>query len=47
MAVSVSGIDNTKILQGRPYGGVCIMYRNELSSRFESVKLDTHAERAL
>ena len=41
MAVSVSGIDNTKILQGRPYGGVFIMYRNELSSRCESVKLDT------
>ena len=41
MAVSVSGIDNTKILQGRPYGGVCIMYRNELSSRCESVTLDT------
>ena len=41
MAVSVSGIDNTNILQGRPYGGVCIMYRNELSSRCESVKLDT------
>ena len=41
MAVSVSGIDNTKILQGRPYGGVFIMYRNELSARCESVKLDT------
>ena len=41
MAVSVSGIDNTNILQGRPYGGVCIMYRNELSSICESVTLDT------
>ena len=41
MAVSVSGIDNTNILQGRPYGGVCIMYRNELSSRCESVILVT------
>lgn len=32
VSVSVSGIDNSEILAGRPYGGCGIMFRKSLSS---------------
>ena len=36
-----SGIDNSKILQGRPHGGVSILYKRDIAQCIESVSLNT------
>ena len=32
LSVSVSGMDSSQLLSGRPFGGCCIMYRKALSA---------------